>query len=462
MSAFSSFCVPEVEGCGPVRRGRGDMKLLPVIEQVGILDLSEHLPTRGRCASANVQPPCLQHIVGSGLSTDVCCIDAASTLALIDANTLQCTCTVAGAHTAPVTSCSFLHHNSYVLVTCAQDGAVKLWDFREKLGGKADPFTATATVQIAPAGSREADMWALAVRGDDQVIAASFKSFVKGYDLRAVCTDAARGATDASARGRPRSKKGGRRLLWDLQVHGDYVMALQFHPLYPNLLVSGGEDSLVCVSDAASSLSSSEDTALVACFSQERAVKGLSILGPAASCICIRSAMEDVGLWQVNGLDTYCSSGAVDGVSVQRRAEWLSVRSHPQIREGDSSGYVVDVFYDQILGRLFILAGSVSGQLVLLHANLDGIEQAATFKQKGLSQGRQSAPAGSGALQAGGHTGVVRGAINVMGAAGSGLGLLTCGEDGRVCAWRQRGTTMDGDPAASKVASRQTAGASPY
>lgn len=29
------------------------------------------------------------------------------------------------------------------------------------------------------------------------------------------------------------------------------------------------------------------------------------------------------------------------------------------------------------------------------------------------------------------------GAVNVPGAAGSNLGLLTCGEDGRVCAWRQ-------------------------
>lgn len=352
MSAFSSFCVPEVEGYGPVRVGDGSLKRLPIITQVSILDLSRDSATFG---VTSTQPPCLHHIIASHDSAGICCIDAESTIRLIDANQLRLTSCLTGAHSAPVTSCSFLNHNSSILITSSQDGSIKLWDLREKAHERPANAAARSTLQIAPSGSREADMWALAVRGDDQLIAASFKNWIKGFDLRVICSGSAASSVDGEQRtkGHKRSK----RLLWDMQVHGDVVAALQFHPRYPHLLVSGGEDSLVCMSDTtAAGRDGDSDSTPVACFSQERAVKGLSLVGPEASCICIRSAMEDVGLWQVEGLKAHCNDSA-GVVSVQRRAEWLSVRSHPAIREGDSSGYVVDVFYDEMAGRLFILAG---------------------------------------------------------------------------------------------------------
>lgn len=447
MSAFSSFCVPEVEGCGPLRDGDGGLKDLPSIALIGVLDLSRSLPGAG---AAPLQPPCLQHIIANHASTDICCIDADSTLSLIDATQLRCTTTVVGAHSSPITSSSFLHQNNQILATCSQDGAIKLWDFREQSRAKTVTAAAEATVQIAPAGSREADMWALAVRGDDKVFAASFKNSIKGYDIRAVCSGASGSSASCAGEARPRSQRRGKRLLWDLQVHGDLVTALQFHPVYPHLLVSGGEDSLICICDTtATSGLGDTDATPVACFSQERSVKGLSLLGPGASCVCIRSAMEDVGLWQVEGLHRYCSGSSGEEVSVQRRAEWLSVRSHPAIREGESSGYVVDTFYDEVAGRLYILsgwsyfkilhhtgflleldvkawsyhwwphlcqlcgcvrihAGSVSGRLLLLHANLDGVSPAAIFRQHAPPLGSPTHTSFGTAAEGCGHTGVVR------------------------------------------------------
>lgn len=355
MSSFSSFCVPEVEGCGPLRDSNDRVKHVPVIAQVGVLDLSKSVASE---TGGPAQPPCLQHIVASRTSANVCCVDAQGTLTLIDAGELRSLYTVPQAHSAPVTSCSFFHKNHQLLVTSSQDGAIKLWDFRTQLHASSWPALESVKVQVAPPGSRKADMWGLAVRGDDQVFAASFKNSVRGYDVRAVCSGP-RGNMVVRKEERQLSKyKRGKRLLWELQVHGDVVTALQFHPVHPNILVSGGEDSLICLCDtAALDGTDNNDVSPVACFSQERAVKSLSLLGPGASCICICSAMEDVGLWQVEGLDGYCREAAGQEVSVHRRAEWLSVRSHPAIREGDSSGYVVNVFYDQVMGRLFILAG---------------------------------------------------------------------------------------------------------
>lgn len=438
MSAFSSFCVPEVEWCGPVRVGDEALQRLPVITQVGVLDLSLHL--QGEKAPSG-QPPCLQHIIASRDSAGVCCVDADSTLILVDVNQLKCTYTVPAAHSAPVTSCCFLHHSNHILLTSSQDGAIKLWDLREQMLSKPGAAIAEAAVQIAPSGSREADMWALAVRGDDQVFAASFKNYIKGYDIRALSSGS--NSVASSREGQSKCHKRSRRLLWDLQVHGDVVTALQFHPVYPQLLVSGGEDSLICISDTNAVGRDSSDVTPVACFSQERAVKGLSLLGPGTSCVCIRSAMEDVGLWQVEGLDSQCNGAAGDGISVRRRAEWLSVRSHPAIREGDSGGYVVDVFYDNVAGRLFILAGSVSGRLLLLHANLDGMAPAAVFKDDATFLTSLAGSSRDGLTGGGGHTGVVRGAASLQASGCSSNRLLTCGEDGRICAWRQKGFEND-------------------
>ncbi|KAL8453329.1 hypothetical protein Emag_001920 [Eimeria magna] len=407
-------------GYCPVRLGDGGSRPASAIAQVGLLDFSVDIP-----GVKATRQPCLQHLIANSDCTSVCCIDADSNLALIDARQFKFASTIAGAHSAPVTSCSFLHQNTHVLVTSSQDGSVKLWDLRSQTRDHAGMAEAQATMQLAPTGSREAEMWGLAVRADDKVIAASFKNSIKGFDTRALSAGAATppGGGEPRLRGQPRRK----RLLWDMQVHGDVVAALRFHPVHPSLLVSGGEDSLVCVTDTTAVADSEDNEASpVACFSQERAVKGLSLVGPGASCICIRSAMEDVGLWQVEGLSR--DSRDTNGVVVQRKAEWLSVRSHPSIRDGDSCGYVVEVFYDEVTGRLFILAGSVSGNLLLLHANLDGVAPAAEFKRDACH---------SGVAGGSGHSGVVRGAISIPVVGGGGSAILTCGEDGRVCAWRQ-------------------------
>eukprot|EP00920_Eleutheroschizon_duboscqi_P002632 GHVT01006176.1.p1 GENE.GHVT01006176.1~~GHVT01006176.1.p1 ORF type:complete len:576 (+),score=117.66 GHVT01006176.1:3416-5143(+) len=104
------------------------------------------------------------------------------------------------------------------------------------------------------------------------------------------------------------------------------------------------------------------------------------------------------------------------------------IRGAPELFSGGSSGFVVDGLYDELSERLFLLGGSVDGSLVLYHGNLQGLAPAASFL-----------PSPSGAC----HIASVRAVLPLYtGATSPGRGgpcvLITGGEDGRLCAWKQK------------------------
>lgn len=349
MSSFASFCVPEVEGCDVLQSWSEVDKSSVTFEQVGLADFS-----RITCE----QVPCLQRVATNCDSSIICSTDATGSLRFLETHQFRCTLTNPRAHAAPVTDCSFAHNDRNVLITASQDGSVKIWDLR-LLGSSTDPV---ATLQLGPLGFNEADLWAIAFREDDRIFATAYKNTTKLFDLRVIGD----GIGCGSGRSR-KSAKQSRRPVSELLVHGDTVTSLCFHPIHTRFLISGGEDSLVCISDTYTAPAEGSNgytgydvdgaASLAACFSHERAVKNVSCLGPQSSCVCICSAMEDAGLWQVSGFDSWRGPENRALLSVQRQAEWLSVRSHPELKEGDSCGYIVSAFYDEDSGRLFFLTG---------------------------------------------------------------------------------------------------------
>jgi len=138
-------------------------------------------------------------------------------------------------------------------------------------------------------------------------------------------------------------------------------------------------------------------------------VASFNLIGKEASLLCAVSTTNDVSIFD---LDT-CS----------RLAHFQSIREHPLLQYEDSGGYVVDTMWDEVTERLFILAGSSLGHLLLFHANLTTSTPAATFVNR--------------ETQGTGHRAVVRCALSIPTSGSEAARLLTAGEDGLVCQWAQ-------------------------
>mmetsp|Transcript_62736 Transcript_62736/g.176935 ORF Transcript_62736/g.176935 Transcript_62736/m.176935 type:complete len:362 (+) Transcript_62736:107-1192(+) len=186
--------------------------------------------------------------------------------------------------------------------------------------------------------------------------------------------------------------------------HTDVVNRVRFHPAEPTKLLSGAEDGLVVVADTRES---STSEAMLAVVPNEECVRGFTLVGPGRDTLCCVSTTEDVRIWGLGPDD--CGS---------KQAEFVGLREHALLSRDDSGGYVVETFYDQPSNQVFLLAGAGGGGDMLLFQLAPG--GAAPVAQ--LS-------AGDGAA---GHTGIVRSALCLPGGI-----IVTAGEDGRVCAWRE-------------------------
>ncbi|CAJ1450605.1 unnamed protein product [Effrenium voratum] len=190
--------------------------------------------------------------------------------------------------------------------------------------------------------------------------------------------------------------------------HTDVVNHVRFHP-QTGQLFTGAEDNLVVVLDTEKSR---EDEAMVGVVPNGECVRSFTLVGPDRNTLCCCSTTEDVRIWDVGGE----SFGGL-------RAQFMGLRSHPLLmRGGDEDfglGYVVETFYDQPSAEVFLLAGAGNCDLVLFRVTLAEAVPAAVF--------------------GGGHSGVVRSALCLPGGR-----VLTAGEDGRICAWSEAGSSGGG------------------
>jgi len=185
------------------------------------------------------------------------------------------------------------------------------------------------------------------------------------------------------------------------------VNHLRFHPVESTRLLSGAEDNLVVLLDTDEPRA---EDAMLAVIPNGESVRSFTLVGPERNTLCCASTTEDLRIW---GL------GADVG---ERKAEFLGLRTQPLLQREGVGGYVVETFYDQPSEQIFLLAGAGdTGELLLFRITLSEAWPVASFT-------------------GGGHSAVVRSAVCLPSRT-----LLTAGEDGLICAWRE-------DAAAEKFA----------
>ncbi|CAE8715758.1 unnamed protein product, partial [Polarella glacialis] len=287
-------------------------------------------------------------------------------------------------HTDVVEDLGFFQSEPSCLASCSHDGSARVWDLR-----------AAEAARCFAVSSNE--VYSCSVGRSDSALACAASEKVHLFDVGQ-----------------------GKRMRVYKDSHTDVVNHVRFHPVDSTQLYSGAEDNLVVVLNTDETR---EDDAMVGCIPNDECVRSFTFVGPDRNTLCCSSTTEDVRIW---GL------GTEDFGSL--RAQFLGLRNHPLLMRGGggdddegSGGYVVETFYDQPSGEVFLLAGAgQAGDLVLFRVTMGEALPAAVF----------APPAPGSGLR--GHEGIVRSALCLPGGR-----VLTAGEDGRICAW-QEGEAISG------------------
>eukprot|EP00419_Tripos_fusus_P025781 CAMPEP_0172727850 /NCGR_PEP_ID=MMETSP1074-20121228/91905_1 /TAXON_ID=2916 /ORGANISM="Ceratium fusus, Strain PA161109" /LENGTH=378 /DNA_ID=CAMNT_0013555031 /DNA_START=56 /DNA_END=1192 /DNA_ORIENTATION=- len=296
-----------------------------------------------------------------------------NTVCILDPATLQPACGLQG-HTDMVEDLAFYQGSAPLLASCSHDGSARLWDVR------ASPC-AVRTFEVA--NSRE--VYSCSVGRGDTALACTASEKVYLFDLAQ-----------------------GKRLCTYKECHTDVVNHVRFHPVRSTILFTGAEDNLIVALDTNEA---NEDQALLGIIPTDECVRSFTFVGPDRNTVCSASTLEDVRIWDLSE-ESFGS----------RRAEFVGLRDNPLLVTEESGGYVIEAFYDQPSGQVFVLAGAGdAGKVLLFRTTPAGMEPAAVFTSHGES---------SAQLQ--GHTGIIRSAICMPGGT-----ILTAGEDSMLCAWRE-------------------------
>mmetsp|Transcript_86969 Transcript_86969/g.246584 ORF Transcript_86969/g.246584 Transcript_86969/m.246584 type:complete len:380 (-) Transcript_86969:63-1202(-) len=305
---------------------------------------------------------------------------------ILDPATLQPVRGLQG-HEDIVEDLSFFQADPACLASCSHDGSARIWDLRQP--------EACRQFRV---GSQE--VYSCSVGRGDTALACAASEKVHIFDIAQ-----------------------NKRLCVYKESHTDVVNHVRFHPVDTTKLLSGADDNLVVLLDTNEPR---EDEAMLGVVPNEECVRSFTLVGPERNTLCCASTTEDVRIWGLSNDDFGT-----------KRAEFLGLRDHPLLTREESGGYVVETFYDQASSQVFLLAGAGNaGEMVLFNVSLAGATPAATF----------AAPpaAGEGGAAPAGHTGIVRSAICMPGGV-----VVTAGEDGCICAWREG--ALEAEPTAASV-----------
>eukprot|EP00929_Paragymnodinium_shiwhaense_P119461 TRINITY_DN91365_c0_g1_i1.p1 TRINITY_DN91365_c0_g1~~TRINITY_DN91365_c0_g1_i1.p1 ORF type:complete len:396 (-),score=37.46 TRINITY_DN91365_c0_g1_i1:51-1238(-) len=310
-----------------------------------------------------------------------------NSLCVLDPATLKVVRRLEG-HTDAVEDLEFFQAAPSCLVSCSHDGSARVWDLRAS--------EEAASVRSFPAASQE--VYSCSVGRGDTALACAASEKIHLFDVGQ-----------------------GKRLKVYKDMHCDVVNHVRFHPVDTTKLISGAEDNLVALIDTNVN---SPSEAMLACIPNDECVRNFTLVGPNRDTLCCHSTTEDVRIWGLGQDDC--------GV---KKAEFPGLRDHPLLTREESGGYVVQSFYDQPTQQVFLLAGAGNlGDLVLFRLTQSEPMPVALFDRSQKASDRGSIGVsldGDGCLLTG-HTDIVRSAISMPGGI-----LITAGEDGRVCGWRQ-------------------------
>ncbi|KNC75585.1 hypothetical protein SARC_11895 [Sphaeroforma arctica JP610] len=149
-------------------------------------------------------------------------------------------------------------------------------------------------------------------------------------------------------------------------VHNDDITCIHFHPITPTALLSGSTDGTVSHIDLSSAPDSNEDDCLLLTLNTESSVASIGFFGPVSQYIYATTHIESLYVWEIN-----------EGTQlVQLNDVRQTTRNSPIPVQID---YIVDVVYHASSQRLFLVAGTFDGNIVMLHINRDSLDLVATM-----------------------------------------------------------------------------------
>lgn len=238
-------------------------------------------------------------------------------------------------HSANIVGASFSRTTPHLLWTCAQDKTVRLWDLRDSQrpqqtfkifrGLNPSSFDVNCLDSHFAVGTEQS--------GGD--------SHVQIYDVRT-----------------PKP-------MADLdQAHSDDVTQVRYHPERPSVCISGATDGLVNVYDLASAVEDVDDY-VVQTLNSESSVGKLGFFGPQHECIYCLTHTETLMLWHL-----------LPDPDDDSQPELIS--RYPALRDamndtGVRVDYLVDCRFNPTTQRLFLVGGSFTGNIEVMHVNIDSV-----------------------------------------------------------------------------------------
>eukprot|EP00041_Stephanoeca_diplocostata_P032115 m.1020316 g.1020316 ORF g.1020316 m.1020316 type:complete len:288 (-) comp24087_c0_seq79:353-1216(-) len=211
--------------------------------------------------------------------------------------------------------------------------------------------------------------------------------------------------------------------LWDVratepsavitEAHSDDVTEVRFHPARGNVFATGSTDGLVNICDMAQL--PDEDEVILHTLNSDSSMARLGFFGPEGEYLYGLTHVESYFIWHAFPQDDSEDSEVI--VEIPDLRERLSAQGIP-------ADYCIDSMYDQHSQRLYLLAGTNTGDVNVLHVNKDGLALAATLH--------------------GGHNAIVRSMLWGQNAGDD--TFVSAGEDARLCLWTP--TAVQSTPAA--------------
>jgi WD40 repeat protein len=263
-------------------------------------------------------------------------------------------------HSDRITASAFSTLNNEIFYTSSSDGTAKSWDLRSGL-------SPTATITF------DSDVFAMTVNQSDNLLVLGVESSIIFYDRRMLSGDV----------------KNQSRLGTYSDVHSDDLTQLCFHPSFPNILGSSGEDGLLCLYNIGAS---------------EASEAAISIMNTGCS-------ISKFGFFGPNGEGVY-SISSIETLSIWHHPSAQRLAAFNDIRDSTGADYLIDCVEVSPDEELLLLTGKHNGEMNAIAVSSSSYRPTGTLLQ--------------------GHSSTVRSICPVKYTVDNTikLGLLSTGEDG--------------------------------
>ncbi|XP_071413437.1 WD repeat-containing protein 89 [Pithys albifrons albifrons] len=282
-------------------------------------------------------------------------------------------------HPAALTGVRFAHTCDSAVFSACSDGTVKCWDVRLATQKPVQVFSGYPSNVFISFDIGCSDL--IVCAGTEKVEEDTFLVF---WDARGI-TDCASSAKEP--------------LGVYSESHNDDITKICFHPIEPNLVVSGSTDGLVNVFDINKD---NEDDALISTCNSDSSVSFIGWSGKDYKQVYCLTHDEGFSWWDMAQLDTD------EPITLLRV---LDVRESV-CAENHSLHYLVGGLYHEKAEKLFLIGGTSTGNIHLISCGTDGLSLVGTL--------------------CGGHSATVRSFCWNL----ADESLLTGGEDAQLLLWK--------------------------